>query len=789
MVRTAVFLMFIAAACAPCGAATYVITGDGADQSPLSSGAMVWVGQATFRVGGYNSTADGAAVYVFQLPALDADETIVTADFEAHLLRIANNPGGACDLYGLGYRTGSTVQASDFYQGDFGSDTTDAWGLQDDFAVITTPADSIVSTDAAGDATLAAYLSAQYAAGAQGGDWVFLRINPDVANQTNYYYWEFTSANSSPKPVLTIETGKPGPEADAGPDQTIRADLQNHPVTVTLDGSGSTPDDSPIASYQWTETGSPVASGEVAAADFTVGVHTVTLTITDGEGDTDTDDVVVTILDGSPAPPVADAGADQAVPDADGDGVESITLDGTASYAADPRATLVSASWTDGGTEIATGFTATVTFAEGYHPVVLTVTDDLGGTDTDRVNISVGREQLLNLPNDRPAFPVPADIVWPATVGEPHICLWYGDKFAALSITIDDNNLPDQAWWMQMADTYGFTPTWFIIVGSVDSQSNPAFAGVWADYVALDAAGGDVQSHTMTHNCSDDTRPDADVHYEYGQSQALIDANIPGHHCLTIAYPCGVGRTDIAAQYFIAGRGVYGTPNKPAKINWMMTSSDSGNISTDYVHPILYGTSDISWLNSDQWKRAWLCTHFHTVQDRPAEEVHLAYIASLKHLIWWGSFGEVARFGQERDSAEITMVENSASRIAFEITDRMNDLIFDHPLTIKIRIPDAWAGAAVATQGGTATGFTLSSEGGCDYILLDAVPDRGLVEVRPDAAKPGDANGDDKVDLDDFVILKQTWGQNPLVDDRADFNNDGAVNLEDFVVLKQNFGT
>jgi len=53
---------------------------------------------------------------------------------------------------------------------------------------------------------------------------------------------------------------------------------------------------------------------------------------------------------------------------------------------------------------------------------------------------------------------------------------------------------------------------------------------------------------------------------------------------------------------------------------------------------------------------------------------------------------------------------------------------------------------------------------------------------------PGDANGDGHVDLNDFVILKQTFAQNPLVDDRADFNDDGRVDLEDFVILKQNFG-
>ena len=55
-------------------------------------------------------------------------------------------------------------------------------------------------------------------------------------------------------------------------------------------------------------------------------------------------------------------------------------------------------------------------------------------------------------------------------------------------------------------------------------------------------------------------------------------------------------------------------------------------------------------------------------------------------------------------------------------------------------------------------------------------------------AQPGDADGDGDVDLDDFSILKNSFGVSPLTDDRADFDDDGDVDLDDFVVLKTNFG-
>jgi len=53
--------------------------------------------------------------------------------------------------------------------------------------------------------------------------------------------------------------------------------------------------------------------------------------------------------------------------------------------------------------------------------------------------------------------------------------------------------------------------------------------------------------------------------------------------------------------------------------------------------------------------------------------------------------------------------------------------------------------------------------------------------------RPGDADLDGDVDLDDFVILKQNFNTGARRT-RGDFDDDGDVDLDDFVILKQNFG-
>jgi mono/diheme cytochrome c family protein len=123
---------------------------------------------------------------------------------------------------------------------------------------------------------------------------------------------------------------------------------------------------------------------------FAVGVHEVTLTVTDDDGATDTDNVVITVDPAPPVgnqPPTANAGDDQTVTDTDDGGDEDVTLDGSAST--DDDGTIISWSWSEGGSEIATGEMPTVAFAVGIHEVTLTVTDDDGATDTDNVVITV----------------------------------------------------------------------------------------------------------------------------------------------------------------------------------------------------------------------------------------------------------------------------------------------------------------------------------------------------------------------------------------------------------------
>ncbi|MDX2130746.1 MAG: choice-of-anchor D domain-containing protein [Planctomycetota bacterium] len=87
--------------------------------------------------------------------------------------------------------------------------------------------------------------------------------------------------------------------------------------------------------------------------------------------------------------PVARAGDDQVVADADGSGSEIVFVDGSAST--DSDGTIVEFRWSEGSTVLAQGPSAMANFplSVGVHTLTLLVTDDDGGSDTDEVVVEV----------------------------------------------------------------------------------------------------------------------------------------------------------------------------------------------------------------------------------------------------------------------------------------------------------------------------------------------------------------------------------------------------------------
>ena len=338
----------------------------------------------------------------------------------------------------------------------------------------------------------------------------------------------------------------------------------------------------------------------------------------------------------------------------------------------------------------------------------------------------------------------PPEITWPAAPGEAEICLWKDDKYAAISLTIDDNCRPDHEWWLAQAEKHGFKLTWFVVTDGVMKGQNRTFNGTWEDWQRLADAGHSIQSHTTNHRSAPKDGPaipDEEIHAMYRDSLAAINEHVTNNVACCIAYPSGEPHEEIAAQYAIACRGVYGVPNAPGNVNYLNVSK--GDYAQGYINVLLGEEADEpKWLNMRDrpLRRGWCATLHHFVHHgRTPEEVaesvarseaKLDNLAKYKDRIWIDTFPAVAKYGQERDTATLKTVSSDARRIALSLADRMDDKLFDEPLTLKVRLPDAWKSVRAA-QGGKPVAAVLVRHEGRPYAFVDAVPDRGEIVLAP----------------------------------------------------------
>lgn len=336
-------------------------------------------------------------------------------------------------------------------------------------------------------------------------------------------------------------------------------------------------------------------------------------------------------------------------------------------------------------------------------------------------------EQLPNLSEAKPAsrFKV-EDISWPANPGDAGICLWKDDKVAPLNFTVDDNSAPDVPWWLEMGEKYQFPVTWFIISKNVGGRG---VGGTWDLWREVLAKGHDVQSHTHTHLHVDEPGWNG-IEWEYAESKKMIEENLENHRVRFLAYPGGpnskLNDRNVAAKYYAGGRGVTGTLVNPSQMDYFETRC----VVEDSLDNPKAPWADLrkTLTPGEKVYRGWNILLYHGVKDKNPDRPIFKFVEENRDKLWLSRYAETALYAQERDTATLKVTEKGSAKIVFTLEDRMDDKTFDYPLTVKVRLPDAWKGVA-ATQGGKPAEAAFVEHEGKPYALVQAVPDRGAVTL------------------------------------------------------------
>jgi len=142
-------------------------------------------------------------------------------------------------------------------------------------------------------------------------NWDSLFTNTDTyeLNTSNSVVAAMIAAGQRPGCNLTASDIDSPPVANAGTDQSITDTNKDGFEQVTFDASASNDPDDDITAYQWSNQGSPLATGVNPTVTLPVGHHEITLTVTDAADLTATDTVNINITVDNTPPSIISAAA------------------------------------------------------------------------------------------------------------------------------------------------------------------------------------------------------------------------------------------------------------------------------------------------------------------------------------------------------------------------------------------------------------------------------------------------------------------------------------------------
>jgi oligosaccharide reducing-end xylanase len=249
-----------------------------------------------------------------------------------------------------------------------------------------------------------------------------------------------------------------------------------------------------------------------------------------------------------------------------------------------------------------------------------------------------------------------------------------------------------------------------------------------------------VASHTVDHVRLGGLSAANEI-YQYAASKEAILSNVADAQALPIAYPnCRSGDQSLCAQYYVAGRTCTGAIVPPTPANFYEIGSyicgSRGTVKT---------ISDFtSRFSAAQTAGGWLVLLLHGIDNDggysplPSQVLResLQYLDGRRSAFWVEAFGNVVRYIKERNAVSVAETSVQDASITLQVTDNLDDLVYNYPITLRRPLPAGWAAADV-TQDGYAVPASTVTVGSVDYVMFDVVPDGGDVVLSRAGASQG----------------------------------------------------
>lgn len=301
------------------------------------------------------------------------------------------------------------------------------------------------------------------------------------------------------------------------------------------------------------------------------------------------------------------------------------------------------------------------------------------------------------------------------------VATWRGFRTAAISYTFDDGTPNQFAVAVPMFNEAGLKLTLFTV-----TESEWAFPG-WDKLQAAADAGHEIASHTASHNRLAQLSYDQQVRELQGSRQAIEShLNIPAG--LTLAYPyCVSGNDELVLANYLAARSCSGQVVPASPPDFLQISSvgcgelGSVNQLADFQSTAVSAAAQGGWmvylLHGVDQDGGYSPLTSNTLQ------ASVDFFVENEGTYWVETFGNVIRYIRERDDVSVTETSLSADRITLEMTDTLDDTVYNTPLTLRRSLPDGWPAARVSQDGLEVPARVYANA----RIEFEAVPDAGEI--------------------------------------------------------------